>query len=129
MSASRYISAAKWNQERYYDGDSFDVTFDPGFGLRLVETEQVRWRVRLANCDTPELRGTTYQAGMDARIFTAEWLREAKEHSPHEFYLQIETYETDNFGRWLSDVVRLSDGRNLTEDLIAAGHDTGRRWR
>lgn len=131
MIEPRYISAGRHIiDETLYadDGDSFLVDFDPGFGLRLTSTSQVRQIVRVVGVDCPETRPlATREAGIAARDFTRAWMRDAT-CIEREFPLEIQTVEVDGFGRWLSVVRRLIDGRSLADDLIAAGHDTGRRW-
>lgn len=101
---------------RVVDGDTVDVLIDRGFRATQVE------RVRLLGVDTPEVVGVTKVAGLAARDYVRVWIfGEPLADWP----LLLETFKPDGrdaFGRWLCAVWRVSDRRNLNEDLIAAGH-------
>lgn len=116
----------KWDTSIYrHDGDSFLVDFDLGHGIYLLTNNRAdRQVVRLLDVDCPE----RYKVGgSEATAFTEQWMTLA-EFYDDEWYLEIQTVKRDSFGRWLSYVRRLLDGRYLHEDLIAAGHHTGREW-
>ncbi len=100
---------------RIVDGDSIVVRLD--MGLRIYRDEAIR----LLGVDTPEVRGLTREAGLAAADFVRVWMAESSAILD-DFPLLIATSRADSFGRWLGDVFRKSDGRNLTDDLIAAGH-------
>lgn len=75
-------------------------------------------RVRLLRCDAPEVRGPTREAGLAATAFTRAWLADA---GTDEWNLIVTTRKADSFGRYLGEVVRTSDGANLSTDLLAGG--------
>lgn len=85
-----------------YDGDTFRATF------------------RIANIDTPEIKGRCpYEINLaeKAKVFTAEFLSRPS--------IIIQSLGIDKYGRILANV---NDGKNdLAELLISAG--LGRKWR
>ena len=99
---------------RVVDGDTLDVVIDSGF--RGTRTE----RLRLLGVNCPETRGPTQDLGREAATFTGLWIHQASAEVP-KWPLVIETRESDVFGRYLARVWRVSDGRELNEDLIANG--------
>lgn len=105
---------------RVIDGDTLALRVDVGFHLTRTD------HFRLLDVDTPEVRGAEREAGLAAHGFVCAWLTEA---GLGDWPLLIETVpEPDSFGRYLCRVWRSSDGAELAEDLITAGHDTGRRF-
>ncbi len=97
------------------DGDTLDVTFDLGFGIRHDR------RVRLLGVDTPELRSSDpaeRAAAEVARLFVREWLDWS---SLWPLVVRTRQDRADKYGRLLARVWR-SDGAELGRDLVDAGH-------
>ena len=91
-----------------YDGDSFNLTLDLGFGLHLHR------QCRLEGADTPELRDRRPDwkaAAYLARDQVRAWVAQAGEA-----VFVSETY-TGKFGRPLGDIE--IDGKSVRERLIA----------
>lgn len=94
------------------DGDTYDFEIDLGFNVRIKE------RVRLANIDTPELRGPDKVRGYEAANFAAELLKE----SSGRVVLRCNKYDPrGKYGRVIASVT-LGDGSDLAARLRAAGH-------
>lgn len=108
---------------RVIDGDTLEVYGDNGRYNYFTE------RVRLLGVDTPEIKGTTYAAGVAAREFVIEWVRRAREEQPgQEWPFILQTFKSDSFGRWLGYISRMygGNGVSLNDALLSAGHAT--RW-
>jgi micrococcal nuclease len=102
---------------RVVDADTLSLVADLGFRMQLVDL-----RVRLLGLNAPE-RATP--AGQAATAYAIQWLQAAlTPQTPWELLIETEKGdEPDKFGaRWLARVYRVSDGRALGDDLIAAGH-------
>jgi len=91
---------------RVIDGDTIELLIDVG--------NSIRWqgKFRLYGIDTPEMHGTTAQAGQAARVVVAEMLTASGID-------YAETYKPDKYGRWLVTVV--CGGKNLAGELVARG--------
>lgn len=96
---------------RVIDGDTIDVELDRGWG------DTSKRRLRLLGVDAPEVHGASKPAGLVATAYTADWLRDTAEK---EWPYRILSVSLDDFGRILGHLWRVSDGRHLNEDLIAA---------
>jgi endonuclease YncB( thermonuclease family) len=108
----KFMYRAEW--ERTVDGDTIVLRLDQGMHVQRVE------RCRLARVNCPEI---STSSGRDAEEFTAAWFTESNIGWREEDWpLSVETHKADDYGRWLVEVVRRSDGRNLADDLLAAGH-------
>ena len=97
---------------RAIDGDTLEVIIDLGFGMTRKE------RIRLLGIDCPE---ANTPEGRAARLFAIDWLNAAQVATESVWELMLHTSKGDSFGRWLAQVEDCR-GRNLTADLIAAGH-------
>ncbi len=98
------------------DGDTFDVTLD-SHDSRISEDII---RVRLADIDTPEVRGPkACEAGKKASAYTKKWLL----GRTVSLDLDDKTGKVKNYGiwRWVA-VCYLQDGRNFNKMLVDAGH-------
>lgn len=114
MPTQAYVYYAR--VRRVIDGDTLDLEVSLGLHDYRVE------RVRLLHVDTPETRGVPDRApGLAALSFTAAWLK-GPPWPTSDFPLVVQTVKTDSFGRFLADVWRETDGANLSDDLLAAGH-------
>ena len=102
------------------DGDTLDVDIDLGFSMQLMGQ-----RLRLLRVNTPETKGKTREAGMQAKAFTRAWLgshtnvmiRSRKREPGHA--------EKDAFGRWLVEVYGSDErGRQacLNDALLSSGN-------
>ena len=102
-----------------YDGDTCDFTLYLGLGIGIRQT------VRFYGIDTPELRGSTREAGMAARDFVINILQ-----SCGEIVLMVPQRKTcvfpddcderGRYGRLLANV--MVDGQSLSTTLLQAGH-------
>ena len=94
------------------DGDTFDVTLESHDG-RISED---LIRIRLADIDTPEVRGPkACAAGKKASAYTKTWLL----RRTVSLDLDDKTGK-DEFGRWVA--VCFLDGKNFNKQLVDAGH-------
>jgi micrococcal nuclease len=99
--------------ERVIDGDTLQIQLDMGLHAYRVE------RLRLLGVNAPEVHGATKAAGDAATAYVREWLAAA---GADPWPLVVQTYRTDNFGRYLGAVWRVVDGANLSNDLIYSGN-------
>lgn len=81
---------------RVVDGDTLDLDVDLGFHVRK------KIRCRLLDVDTPEIHkvkkeSLEYKAGMRAKIFVEDWLKE----NGNEVTISTEK-GTGKYGRWLT---------------------------
>jgi micrococcal nuclease len=95
------------------DGDTFDVQLqdhDSRISEDLI-------RIRLADIDTPETRGSkACEAGKKASAYTRSWLLSN--------FVSLDLDDKtgkDEFGRWVA-VCYLQDGRNFNKMLVDSGH-------
>jgi micrococcal nuclease len=94
------------------DGDTFDVTLE-SHDSRISEDII---RIRLADIDTPEVRGPkACAAGKKASAYTKTWLL----GRTVSLDLDDKTGK-DEFGRWVA--VCFLDGKNFNKQLVNAGH-------
>lgn len=101
-----------------YDGDTCDFVVHLGLSVRLRQT------VRFYGIDTPELRGSTRTAGLEARDFVISVLQRT-----HEVELRVpqkrrcgrlnECDERGRYGRLLANVV--ADGQSVNALLLRTG--------
>ena len=100
------------------DGDTFDVTLED---YNTSQTAEDVIRIRLADIDTPEVRGPkACEAGKVASAYTRTWLL-----SNYVFLDLDDKTGKDPYDRWVA-VVYLSEdgkpGRNFNKQLVDAGH-------
>ena len=84
-----------------YDGDSFELTLDLGFGMSLHK------KCRIYGIDTPELRGGTVQskaAGYLARDKARDYVAKGMENPDIEVIFESTGY-AGKFGRPLGNIV------------------------
>lgn len=93
------------------DGDTVDLDVDLGFNITH------RIRVRLADIDTPEVRGWQKQYGLAATDAALDWFEESEDQ------LYVETEKTGKYGRWLARIYRENQGQKsyLHDHLIDGG--------
>ena len=84
--------------------------------VQIVDTIGEHIVVRLARCNAPEL---STPAGVAAKAWTEAWLAAA--HADQPGALLLTPTGLDRYGRVVCEVVRTSDGHNLSDDLMAAG--------
>jgi len=89
------------------DGDTIDCSID--MGLHCYRKE----RLRILRINAPEMKGATREAGLAAKAFVIGWLKDQT--------IRIQTYKSDAFGRYLAEIWRISDGKNLSDDMLEAG--------
>jgi micrococcal nuclease len=98
------------------DGDTFDVTLE-SHDSRISED---LIRIRLADIDTPEVRGSkACEAGKKASAYTRTWLM-----SNYVFLDLDDKTGKDQYGRWVAIAYLSEDGkpgRNFNKMLVDAG--------
>lgn len=99
---------------RVVDGDTIDVTLDLGCCVYVKE------RLRLANIDAPEMRGTEKLFGRQSKVVLAE--RVEGQH----VIVQTEKDKRGKYGRYIATVWH--EGTNINKWLIDNGHAEWRRW-
>jgi endonuclease YncB( thermonuclease family) len=107
------------NLVRVIDGDTQEFMLDLGFTIRTDAD------FRLLGINTPEVVGVSKAAGLAAKEYAVEWVRNGYNASPLEWPFRIQTRKSadrEKYGRWLATVWRLVDGRCLNSDLVEAGH-------
>ena len=87
---------------RWVDGDTVDVVIDLGF---KVHTKQ---RLRLYGVNTPE-RG---QPGFD------EATAYARDRAPEGSVVEVQTYKTGKYGRWLAMVYVHGEAQSINRGLV-----------
>jgi micrococcal nuclease len=103
----------KANVIRVYDGDTITVDIDLGFGLQLQK--QV---IRLANIDTPEIRGDERPDGIVSKDIVSDLILHK------DVIIKTDKDTTGKYGRWLAEVY--IDDLNVNEYLITEGYAD--RW-
>ena len=94
------------------DGDTFDVTVAEG-DARVVVDDVIR--IRLADIDTPEVRGSkACEAGKTASAYAKTWLL----GRTVSLDLDDKTGK-DQYGRWVA--ICYLDGKNFNKQLVDAG--------
>lgn len=91
-----------------HDGDTFkaNVYIWP----RLTAQESIR----VQGVDTPELKGETKTAALEAKKFTEAWLQDTD--------VILYTCGDRSFERLVAKVTRSRDNAVLADDLVKAGH-------
>jgi micrococcal nuclease len=105
---------SKW-PNGIYDGDTVELMIDQGF-----QTYTHR-KCRLLAVDTPEMRGYQADNGKVARRAVVLWMAAAT-IGAGDWPLLVRTHEADSFGRWLVEIIRKTDGQNLSDFLIGLGY-------
>ena len=70
-------------------------------------------RLRLLDVNAPEIKGAEKAFGLKVKEYVTEWIAQ----SIGEWPLIVQTYKTDNFGRYLGTVWRASDRACLNDDI------------
>ncbi len=97
--------------ERVIDGDTIDVSVDLGFKIHSIQ------RLRLQGLNAPEIRGEEREAGLAARKFVAERLKETD-------VVWIKTTKSKTYGEYDAQVWygKGEDWININHRLIGEGH-------
>lgn len=95
------------------DGDTADVVVDLGFDITQT------MRLRFNGINTPELKGSTHDAGIKSKAFVEQELGKAKT-------IGIKTYKIEKFGRYVADVFYSYDDISV-EDVFTTGMFLNRR--
>lgn len=99
------------------DGDTMDVTLDLGFKILFTQ------RIRLARIDAKELKKP---GGFEARDFVVVWL---EDNARRPILVRTEKVKYDQYHRYIAEVIRSWDGRNLNDDLVTNGHAVYKTYR
>jgi len=95
---------------RVIDGDTLELKIDLGWELTL------RTKVRLADIDTPELKGKTRKEGLKAKNFVKEWFKGLSNQC------FVELMGKGKFGRWIVFVYPKEESKkSLNETLVERG--------
>lgn len=97
------------------DGDTVDLVFDLGFKISLVQ------RCRLQGVNTPEIRGDSKEAGIQATEFVKSWFSSDLD----QFFIvkSSKPYGDDKYGRFLVRIYKTPNPEeiSLNEALVSAG--------
>lgn len=93
---------------KVYDGDTITVDIDLGMGVWLRAQ-----KIRLANINTPEIRGDEREEGLKSR----DWLRD--KILGKEIFLKTIKDKKGKYGRWLGEV--WLNEENVNELLVEKG--------
>jgi len=96
---------------KIYDGDTITVSISLGFNITTKQT------FRLANIDTPEIKGDERHDGLISR----DWLRERLSKAMENNGIVIKTYKDTKgkYGRYIAEI--FVDGVNINKQLLAEG--------
>lgn len=105
--------------KKIVDGDTYELEVDLGFNTTRTVT------VRADGIDTAETWFTDedseeYRRGQIHEDFVTHWFAIAEEDHDGEWPLIVDTRKNDGkgkYGRYLAEVVRQCDGREVTADL------------
>ena len=100
------------NVVRVYDGDTIWVDIDLGFGLWMKNQS-----IRLANIDTPEVRGEEKVEGFVSRDRVIQILEE----SDNKCVLKTTLVGRGKYGRILAEIFVKNETRSINEMLLAEG--------
>ena len=95
------------------DGDTLRVTVDLGYRNYADHS------VRLLGVDTPELRGESREAGLEAKRFVEEWVGA---HALGKWPFCIRSEKADSFGRYLGIIECANCDSTLNEELVVSGN-------
>lgn len=107
----KYLYVYKVELVRVIDGDTVIVTIDLGFDVKITRT------IRLADIDTPELKGETEKEQQAAEIARVKLFREL---ANKEIFLCSMKIKKDMYNRYLG--VLYSDSYNINEKLLEEGY-------
>lgn len=95
-----------------YDGDTFEIVPDLGFGISFNMPGESNWRLR--GWDTPELRSASAfekSEGNRAKRFVDDWFK-----TQATVYMRSYKYEeTDSLNRWLAEIWGVDADGNVTQ--------------
>lgn len=104
------------------DGDTQDFVahWESDIGFRIKVTQQYGLRCRLIGVNTPEKKGATYAAGIEAQKFVQQWLAANAPGS----WVNLVTFKDkgDKYGRYLAEVWDLSWDNCLNSALLVSGN-------
>jgi micrococcal nuclease len=100
------------NVVRVYDGDTIWVDIDLGFGLWMKNQS-----IRLANINTPEVRGAEKVEGFVSRDRVIQILEE----SDNKCVLKTTLDGRGKYGRILAEIFVKNETRSINEMLLAEG--------
>lgn len=96
-----------------YDGDTMTAEIDLGFYV------SVKHKLRLLGIDTPELRGSEREQGLQVRDYVRGLVLD------QEVVIETLRDRTGKYGRYLA-IVKLPTGESLNDHLLETGHAV--RW-
>jgi len=94
-----------------YDGDTIRADIDLGFNTWLMNEQ-----LRLANIDTPEIRGEERPYGLVSKSFVEDQIPPGTE-----IYVMTEKDQTGKYGRYLATIFYGETMTNLNEELVLNG--------
>jgi micrococcal nuclease len=99
---------------RVIDADTLVLRLDCGFNTYRID------HIRLLGVNAPEVRGVSKVAGDAATEYVRQWMSAAG--AMVGWSLIVQTHKSDDFGRYLALVFRLSDSACLNDNLLTSGH-------
>lgn len=102
----------KLDDVRVIDGDTFGVIVDLGFRLAF------HVNVRLADVNTPEIRGAEKQAGIIVKLFVQEWVATRKDK------LLLRSIKLDKYADRVVGDLLTTTGESLIKALQDKGYVT-----
>ena len=105
---------------KVYDGDTITIASK----LPYEDSPLYRFRVRLKGIDTPEIKGSTEEEKLAARL-AKEYVEGLVLHK----HVKLENAATEKFGRILADVYvgQINIGENLLKERYAVPYDGGKK--
>ena len=97
---------------KIYDGDTITVEIDLGFNTSRLEI------LRLANIDTPEVRGKERPDGLVARDYLRARLETAVKDEV-DIIIKTEKDSTGKYGRYIASI--FIDGVSINNELVLQG--------
>lgn len=98
---------------RVVDGDTVRLRVDVGFHLTFEEN------FRLADIDTPEVRGKEKVEGLRSKAAMEQMLAEEIEQGEG---IKIQTFNEGKFGRWLATIISVKTGASLNQRMLTEGY-------
>jgi micrococcal nuclease len=92
-----------------FDGDTITAVIDLGCHIKVEK------QIRLYGINTPELRGDTKLAGLEARDFLSSQILNK------DVYIQTFKDKTEKYGRLLAKIY-IEGGTYINELMVSSGH-------
>lgn len=104
-----------------YDGDTLTVEIDLGMNISRTET------IRLYGIDTPELRGTSRNSGLESRDYLRSIINSAEEEHL-DIYIRTYKDKGDKYGRLLGEIFLGDLSESINDKLVSSGYAIYREY-